>query len=143
MQDAIRIEGGDWASLGKDAFVVRREVFVLEQAVPEELERDAFDDTSVHAVAYDELGSPLGTGRLLPDGHIGRMAVRRLARGQGVGGRILSFLVDAARRAGHQSVVLNAQFHAQAFYRAHGFAAHGPVFQDAGIDHVMMTRHLR
>ena len=143
MQDSIRIEVGDWATLGKDAFVIRREVFVLEQAVPEELERDAFDGTSVHAVAYDKLGSPLGTGRLLPDGHIGRMAVRRLARGHGVGGRILSFLVDAAQRSGHDSVVLNAQVHAQPFYQAHGFAAHGAVFQDAGIDHVVMTRNLR
>ena len=61
MQDSIRIDVGDWATLGKDAFVIRRDVFVLEQAVPEELERDSFDGTSVHAVAYDKLGSPLGT----------------------------------------------------------------------------------
>ena len=143
MQDTLRVDIGDWATLGGDAYVIRHEVFVLEQSVPESLERDAFDETSLHAVAYDELGTPVGTGRLLADGHIGRMAVRRIARGQGVGGRILIDLIEAARRAGHESVALNAQVQAQAFYSAHGFVAHGPVFQDAGIDHVVMTRPLR
>jgi GNAT superfamily N-acetyltransferase len=52
---------------------------------------------SVHAVAYDEAGQPLATGRLLPDGHIGRMAVRKAGRGQGVGGAVLQVLIAAAR----------------------------------------------
>jgi predicted GNAT family N-acyltransferase len=116
---------------------------VIEQGVPEAIECDVFDLTSLHIVAYNELGTPLGTGRLLADGHIGRLAARRLARGQGVGGCMLNQLVDAARRAGHESVLLNAQVHAQAVYQAHGFVAHGSVFQDAGIDHIVMTRHLQ
>ena len=107
MQDTLRVDVGDWATLGGDAYVIRHEVFVLEQSVPESLERDAFDETSLHAVAYDELGTPVGTGRLLADGHIGRMAVRRIARGQGVGGRrrcrvTLGGAADADAQEGRQ-----------------------------------------
>lgn len=143
MSSRVRIKVGDWAALGGDAWAIRQEVFVFEQAVPEELEQDSFDDVSIHAVAYDELDTPLGTGRLLPDGHIGRMAVLRSARGQGIGGRILTQLIDIAHQSSHERVVLNAQVHARAFYEAHGFAVDGSVFQDAGIDHVLMRRHLR
>ena len=92
---------------------------------------------------------PIGCIAVLPEpnhdctARIRWFGILESERGQGVGGRILSFLVDAAQRSGHDSVVLNAQVHAQPFYQAHGFAAHGAVFQDAGIDHVVMTRNLR
>jgi len=67
---------GTWDKLRNDALVVRGEVFVVEQSVPEEIELDDMDAVSLHVVAYVN-GEPVGTGRLLPDGHIGRMAVRR------------------------------------------------------------------
>ncbi|HWW71426.1 MAG TPA: GNAT family N-acyltransferase, partial [Duganella sp.] len=71
------IRFGDWTVLDKDAKIIRFEVFVEEQKVPAELEMDHMDAVCVHAVAYDAAGKPVGTGRLLPDGHIGRMAVRK------------------------------------------------------------------
>lgn len=141
LQD-YRIVLGDWATCGRDAAAVRHEVFVLEQRVPIEEELDGRDEECVHAVAYDAVGTPVGTGRLLPDGHIGRMAVRRPERGRGVGSMLLNCLVDEARRRGHLQVSLAAQVHAQAFYAAHGFLAEGPVFLDAGIDHINMRRVL-
>ena len=84
---------GSWDRLRDDAYTVRHEVFVAEQAVPVEVELDDDDAISVHAVAYSADGAILGTGRLLPDGHIGRMEVRKLARGLGVGGQILDALI--------------------------------------------------
>lgn len=121
-----------------DAKPIRMEVFVQEQNVPADLEMDDRDVACLHAVAYDADGKPLGTGRLLPDGHIGRMAVLSSARGAGVGGAILKGLMQRARERGDQKVVLSAQTHAAEFYLAHGFAMAGDVFHEAGIPHIEM-----
>jgi predicted GNAT family N-acyltransferase len=137
-----RIVLGTWDRLRDDAYGVRHEVFVLEQAVPADIELDDMDAVSVHAVAYGANGEPLGTGRLLPDGHIGRMAVRRAARGLGVGGLILDALIEEGRGLAHRKLALHAQTHAQGFYEAHGFQAEGETFEEAGIDHVLMVRDL-
>ena len=130
---------GDWAAMQADAKPIRLEVFVQEQNVPADLEMDDRDVACLHAVAYDGAGRPLGTGRLLPDGHIGRMAVLRQARGTGVGGAILKGLMEKARARGDRRVVLSAQTHAAEFYLAHGFARAGDVFYEAGIAHIEMT----
>lgn len=117
-------------------------VFIVEQRVPESLEWDEFDAVSMHALAQDADGQAIGTGRLLPDGHIGRMAVVRDWRGRGVGSAVLEFLVDCAQKRGDGAVHLNAQTHAIGFYQRYGFVAHGDEFQDAGIPHRQMTRKL-
>ncbi len=129
---------GDWATLGQDATAIRFEVFVDEQKVPAEIELDDMDAVCLHAVAYDEAGKAIGTGRLLPDGHIGRMAVRQPGRGTGVGGAILTLLMDKARARGDAAVVLNAQTVAAPFYARHGFVQLGEQFEEAGIAHVEM-----
>lgn len=141
-QSDIRIVLGTWDKLRSDAVAVRREVFVQEQSVPEDIELDDMDAVAVHAVAYAGEGTPIGTGRLLPDGHIGRMAVRRQARGSGTGGRLLDTLIDEARGLGHRRVALHAQAHARGFYEAHGFRAEGPEFVEADIPHMLMLREL-
>jgi len=138
----VRVTLGDWETQRKDAQAVRYEVFVLEQKVPLDMEWDEMDARCVHAVAYDEGGKAVGTGRLLPDGHIGRMAVRRPARGAGIGGRMLEVLVDAARKRGDREVMLNAQTQAEAFYQRYGFLREGEVFMEAGIPHIHMRRSL-
>ena len=129
---------GDWATLGQDATAIRFEVFVDEQKVPAEIELDDMDAVCLHAVAYDEAGKAVGTGRLLPDGHIGRMAVRQPGRGTGVGGAILTLLMEKARERGDAAVVLNAQTVAAPFYARHGFVQRGEQFEEAGIAHVEM-----
>lgn len=130
---------GDWTAMQSDARPIRMEVFVREQNVPADLEMDERDAACLHAVAYDGTGTPVGTGRLLPDGHIGRMAVLRSARGSGIGGAILKGLMEKARERGDRRVVLSAQTHAAEFYLAHGFAMAGDVFYEAGIPHIEMT----
>jgi predicted GNAT family N-acyltransferase len=136
-----RLTLGDWSAQQKDAQALRYEVFVVEQHVPVELEWDDLDEECLHAVVYDEQGRALGTGRLLPDGHIGRMAVRIDARGAGIGGAILEALMQKARQRGDRAVLLNAQTHAEAFYRRYGFERDGDVFMEAGIPHIGM-RHV-
>lgn len=118
---------------------LRRRVFIIEQQVPEALEWDAADAVSVHALALDAAGQPIGTGRLLPDGHVGRMAVLKAWRRQGVGGVILQWLIRQARQRGLRELQLHAQTHALGFYRAHGFMADGGIFIEAGIPHQRMS----
>jgi predicted GNAT family N-acyltransferase len=137
----LRIELLGWEQARAEASRVRMRVFVDEQRVPPEIEMDDWDVASVHALAYED-DRPVGTGRLLPDGHIGRMAVLRESRRRGVGGAILARLVEEARRRGMPEVVLSAQTHALGFYRRHGFAERGGVYQEAGISHQEMRRVL-
>ncbi len=138
----VRVEIADWARAEAQVMPVRMAVFMVEQGVPEDIERDEFDAVSRHAIARDEAGAVVATGRLLPDGHIGRMAVAAPLRGKGVGGAVLEALVAEAARAGLAAVALNAQVHALAFYRRHGFVEHGDVFMEAGIPHRAMRRTL-
>lgn len=142
-RSGMRIELGNWEALGSPARVIRSEVFTGEQGVPVELEWDDLDAVALHAVALAADGRALGTGRLLPDGHIGRMAVRRDARGKGVGAAILASLMQASRLRGDAESRLNAQVHAQAFYARFGFRGEGDEFDDAGIPHIHMRCPLR
>lgn len=137
----LRIELMHWAAARAEASRIRLAVFVEEQRVPPEVEMDDKDAVCLHALAYAQ-GRAVGTGRLLPDGHIGRMAVLKDSRSLGVGGAILECLVEEARRRGMQEVVLSAQTHALGFYRRHGFMAAGEVFEEAGIPHQEMRRML-
>lgn len=138
----IDVRTGPWSEHQPAAQAIRYAVFVIEQNIPVELEWDDMDAVCLHAVAYEENGISLGTGRLLPDGHIGRMAVKKNARGQGVGGILLDALIELARARGDKRVMLNAQASAEAFYTAHGFARDGVEFMEAGIPHIAMSREL-
>lgn len=122
---------------------VRHEVFIVEQSVPPELEWDAADAASRHALALDADGAAIGCARLLPDGSIGRVAVRRSWRGRGVGSAMLMRLMDVARYAGFGGVLLNARSDTCDFYTRHGFVAHGEEFMEAGIRHRRMQRSLQ
>jgi len=135
------IELMDWSEARADASRIRFAVFVEEQGVPREIELDERDAQCLHAIARLE-GRAVGTGRLLPDGHIGRMAVLRECRGAGVGGRILAALMARARQRGDREVLLSAQVHAMPFYERHGFSPVGAVYEEAGIPHQDMRRLL-
>ena len=135
---AIRLYS--WEDARGEALPIRELVFVREQGVPLELEMDEWDAPSDHAIAYAADSRAVGTGRLLPDGHIGRMAVLKNWRGQGVGAALLLALMDLARKRGHASARLNAQTSAAGFYRRYGFEAVGSEFMDAGIAHIAMQR---
>jgi len=137
----LRIEILHWAAARAEASRIRLKVFVEEQRVPREIEMDDMDAACLHALAWLD-GKAVGTGRLLPDGHIGRMAVLGESRALGVGGAILERLVEEARRQGMREVVLSAQTHAIGFYRRHGFSEEGEVFEEAGIAHQAMRRVL-
>ncbi|MDR6215225.1 YbgC/FadM family acyl-CoA thioesterase [Paracidovorax wautersii] len=137
---------GDWATLGRDAGALRTAVFVQEQGIDAAIEADDRDGTAVHAVAFNRLGLPVATGRLLrgapAQALIGRMAVDRAVRGQRWGREVLDALVAHAERRGDRRVTLHAQANAEAFYRRAGFVAVGEPYEEAGLPHVTMERVL-
>jgi predicted GNAT family N-acyltransferase len=140
--DGLVLRLGDWERLGADARPLREAVFIEEQGVPADLERDALDVDALHCVAYRG-GRAVATGRLLPQAKIGRMAVRADARGQGIGRRVLDALVARAQARGDAAVELSAQRTAVDFYRRRGFETIGEPYQEAGIEHLRMRRVLR
>jgi predicted GNAT family N-acyltransferase len=137
----LKIELMPWEQARAHAAPIRYTVFVEEQGVPRELELDERDPDCEHAVAFIS-GQAVATGRLLPDGHIGRMAVLDPWRGRGVGSAILARLIERARERGDKEVLLTAQTHAIGFYRAHGFVEEGAEYLEAGIAHRDMRRAL-
>lgn len=142
MNGTPRIEAGDWSVMADRVRPLRIEVFVSEQGVPEAMELDEHDPVSIHFAAVTDDGRVIGTARLRPDGHVGRMAVGRAWRGHGVGSRLLEAIFDAAVARGWPALVLAAQLHAITFYEKFGFEARGPVFDDAGLAHRWMRRTL-
>ena len=137
----FRIDLLDWEGARELATPIRFAVFVEEQGVPAEIEMDDMDAQCVHALAFDA-DKAVGTARLLPDGHIGRMAVLKAWRSRGIGSLLLHSLIRKARERGDRMVLLSAQVHAVPFYRAHGFQPDGPQYEEAGIPHQGMRRAL-
>lgn len=133
---------GTWDELGALARPLREAVFVTEQGVPLALEWDEFDAVSRHVVARDSAGAVIGTGRLLPDGHIGRMAVAADWRGKDVGRALMERLLEEAEQQKQPTLLLHAQTRAVGFYQKLGFSVEAPEFMEAGIPHRQMRRCL-
>lgn len=140
--DRFTVAAADHAIDAAALHAVREEVFVQGQGVPAALERDGRDASCRHVLARDVDGAAIGTGRLAPDGKLGRMAVLPAWRDRGVGAAMLAALVAQARDAGLAAVTLHAQVEALAFYRRHGFVEIGERFVEAGIAHQAMRRLL-
>ncbi len=145
MADSLRIKQVESEGDMEAAIAVRFRVFVDEQSISPEEELDEADATATHAIALSK-GTVVGTGRLVwgDDGsaHIGRMAVDAQWRRKGVGGEILKFLEDFARKQGLTNSVLHAQEYVKSFYAAHGYLQHGDAFLEVDIPHVEMRKEL-
>lgn len=142
IRDDFHLEPASWAVDEDDLKRVRTEVFLVEQAIPESEEWDAFDPPSVHVLARDRDGFPIGTGRLTPERTIGRMAVVKQWRGRGVGDAIMQHLLERARALRYIAIELHAQTHAIPFYARFGFIPYGDEFVECKIPHRMMRAEL-
>ncbi len=136
------VQTANWASDALNLSLIRRIVFVDEQRVPEELEWDEWDAVCFHVVAMNYKNEPIGTARLLPDGHIGRMAVLRQWRRKGVGTALLRKILNEVEKRNLTQVILNAQVSARKFYELFGFQRVGEEFMEAGIPHIKMILKL-
>lgn len=123
---------------------LRRTVFIEEQNVPEELEIDDLDEIAIHLLAVVD-DRPVGTARLFVKGEagkIGRVCVLPEARGTGLGAALIRAACQHLKDGGCTTAQLGAQTHALPFYEKLGFAAFGPIYDDAGIPHRDMMKRL-
>ena len=123
---------------------LRVRVFCDEQGVSRSDELDEFEDSATHVVALDETGV-VATCRLreIDAGvKLERMAVERRLRGLGAGVRLLTEAERLARERGAERMILHAQTRAEGFYGGQGYEAEGEPFDEAGIEHVRMTKAL-
>ena len=130
-----------WQEDSHDLVRLRTQVFVEEQKVSASLEADGRDPDCLHVKALID-GVIIGTGRLLPDGYIGRMCVLEKFRSRGIGSLMLKNLVQQATDSGHKLVTLNSQSSAIPFYRKFGFIIKSDEFIEAGIPHQRMDLNL-
>lgn len=121
---------------------VREAVFMREQGVPAELEWDGMDESSHHVLALSSHGQAIGCGRILPNAHLGRLAVIPEWRDRKVGTAILEGLLAYASDMHYPEVDIDAQVQAVPFYERFGFVAEGEVFMDVGIPHRKMRLKL-
>ena len=135
----FEIREADWETDRDLLRQLRETVFVIEQGVPLELEWDGLDSKAIHLLAVAANGTPVGTARLLTDGHIGRMAVLADWRRQGIGSALLQRLLEISSERQLPPPFLNAQTRAVEFYRRFGFEVEGDEFMDAGIPHRRMV----
>ena len=135
---SYKIKKVEWGVSEMSIKALRIPVFVEEQNVPFDLDFDQFDPVASHWIAYREDLCAVGTARLLNDGHLGRMAVLKEHRRQGIGRMIILAVLDFAHEINMSKIYLHAQLPARAFYERVGFVAYGDVFVDANIDHIAM-----
>jgi predicted GNAT family N-acyltransferase len=127
----------------EECFRIRDEVFIIEQSVPIDMERDQHDSEALHFIALAD-GRPVGTARaVLKDNgtsaKIGRVAVCRSNRGYGIGKLLIAAIEGSPGLSHVPNFLLDAQTHALQFYTRLGYEACGEEFMDAGIPH----RHMR
>lgn len=138
--ETLQLITAHWPVDRSRLLAIRHAVFVDEQGVPAEFEEDPQDPLAYHCAALSGDGEWIGTGRLLDDGHIGRLAVLQQHRGQGVGSALLAHLIDQAQARGHRQLALSSQIAVADFYQRFGFVRHGEVYDEVGIPHIAMTR---
>jgi predicted GNAT family N-acyltransferase len=132
-----------WASARDALMSVRTKVFVEEQGVPASLEEDDRDPSCLHLLATRD-GKPVGAARLdiAQHGKLGRVAVLRALRGQGLGQSMMRALQAIAPMHGLQELWCHAQLSAVPFYERLGYRREGEEFLEAGIAHVVLRRRL-
>ena len=141
MNQPFQIKQVLWQQAEPELKMIRIEVFIKEQNVPEELEWDEADLICKHLLVFSGKHA-IATARILDSGQIGRMAVLKEYRKQGIGSAMLNRLLEMANQMNLETVFLNAQLEAIPFYKSFGFIEQGDLFNDAGIMHKRMTKNL-
>jgi predicted GNAT family N-acyltransferase len=128
----------------QDAYSVRKLVFINEQNVPADLEMDEFDQHAIHFVGYLN-NQPIAASRLrFVDGYgkLERICVLKEFRGKQYGKQIIQAMEQVIKKQDILKAKLNAQTHAEGFYKFIGYETVSDEFMDAGIPHVTMIKTL-
>ncbi|AWA47145.1 GNAT family N-acetyltransferase [Acinetobacter junii] len=133
----FRVQSGHWDKLEQDAKFIRKQVFIIEQNIPEEEEWDDQDMISDHFVVYDQ-DQPIATARLLQNNSVGRVAVLKSYRGQGIGRMIMLEIIRQVHQQDRKFLQLSSQVHAISFNEKLGFSIQGDAYDECGIPHIKM-----
>lgn len=136
-RSTYQIVDGAWDQLQHDAMSVREQVFIQEQQIAAQDEWDEQDAVSLHFVIYRD-GQAIATARLLQDHSVGRVAVLKAYRGQGLGQLIMQYIIALAQQQQRPQLHLSAQTHALDFYKQLGFEQQGEVYLECNIPHIHM-----
>ncbi len=129
----------------KEAFEVRKKVFVEEQGIAEYLEFNGNDRQALHMVVMDG-ERVIGTARVLflatNQAKLERMAILKPFRRKGIGRRLIYYLNEELSKRQVEQVVFHTQYSVVAFYKSCGFEEWGSPFWEVGIKHIKMQRQL-
>lgn len=145
----LRIYTTTWQQDGKRLGALRREVFIVEQQVPEELEWDEHDSSAVHFACEEiSLVAVVGTARLVLDiqngkATMGRLCVAKPFRHQKIATHLMHKILVYCTEQKFRSIELHAQLYLRPFYESLGFVAQGETYMEAGIEHITMLRNER
>ena len=136
-KNSISIIKTSWLEHSVQISSIRDVVFIQEQAVPKNIEMDGKDSECIHfLMSYDD--NPIGTARIKMSGKIERVSILKPNRNMGLGSKLMSFIIDAAKENRFERIYLHSQMESIGFYKNLGFIEEGDVFREAGIDHVLM-----
>lgn len=133
----IKVELCPWADNQDTLQDIRKQVFVVEQNVSEELEWDGKDEEATHFIAFID-DTAVACARIIDGCYIGRMAVMAPYRNLGLGAALIKKIRDYAEQKHLPVLKLSAQCHAFNFYRKNDFLATSKPYEDAGIPHIDM-----
>ena len=142
MNTAIRTK--IYYQLTEEARNIREEVFVKEQGFQEEF--DGLDQQARHIVAFDGKQA-VAVCRLFFQKeencyHVGRVAVIKPYRRQGIGEIVMAAAEQCIRELGGTSAVLSGQVRVASFYERLGYHREGPEYLDEGCPHVKLVKQL-
>ena len=132
-------------------FKLRTEVFVNEQNVPIGLELDEKDNSehTIH-IGYFNGDELIGVARLIDMDkeviHIGRVAIDKNHRGEGIGHKLILGCEDIAKKMLNRdfNIELSAQVYAETFYKKLCYnRINNNIYIDAGIEHIDMRKTIK
>ncbi len=130
----------NWPETKKFIKLLRRQVFVNEQHLPDEVLEQDEDASAIHWVAENDDGHLIGTLQMTPDGNVSRLAVQERYRHLGVGHALLELAIQRARRFGLPELHLLTPEDTAAFFEDRGFEVDGEETKVFGQPCVPMTR---
>ena len=137
MENNLKIEIVKWIDEHESLTMIREKVFIKEQKVTPQLEWDGIDEKAIHFLVYKD-EKAMGCARaLVIENHmqLGRMAVLKECRGEGIGSNLIEKAVTTAKLNQLSSIYISAQCHAIDFYKKFGFKVTSDIYLDAEIPH--------
>ena len=141
MKNNLKVEIVKWIDGHAQLKNIREKVFIQEQKVTPELEWDGMDEKAIHFLVFKD-EEAIGCARAIvikSQMQLGRMAVLKEYRGQGIGSTLIEKAIVTAKLKQLSGIHISAQCNAINFYVKFGFEVMGDTYLDAEILHRDMT----